>query len=65
MGYSPLSLDALIVIDDVSFSKEPCEHIPWKPGLGEKKMLVLGTKKEKISFRKVMIQPTLLITDYR
>ena len=35
MGLSPLPVGPVIAIDDVSFTKEPCEHIPWKPDEGE------------------------------
>ena len=36
VGWSKFSLGPFIAIDDVSFSKEPCEQIPLNPGKGKK-----------------------------
>ena len=37
VGYSPLLNGPFIAIDDVSFTKETCEHIPWEPDAGEER----------------------------
>ena len=37
VGYSPAFVGPFIAIDDVSFTKETCEYIPWKPDAGEER----------------------------
>ena len=35
MGFNKLSGRQLLAIDDVSFTKEPCNQIPWKQSEGK------------------------------
>ena len=51
---SLLSLDLVIAIDGVSFSKEPCERIPWKPENGK--------NRTKVTFQLISFFTRLLLS---
>ena len=41
VGLNELSGGPFFAIDDVSFSKEPCKQIPWKPDQGKNNQIAL------------------------